>query len=302
MRYRQLQAFLATVQQGSFSRAALVLSLSQPSISRLINDLQEDVGFELFKKQKGRMIPTPEGVAFYEEVSNIFHGIHHLESFADKLKRSTHGSLTIGATPALATILTPMLIKSFIDEHPQVHVNLLVDSVEQLVRGLGKQKYDLIMTNQTEANSGFIEEPLAEVSWVCAIPASHPLAEKEIIVPTDLQDECLLKLVDENGMEWSSHKKLLKEHQIKVNEQFSTQRSLSGYGMVAAGLCLALLEPFNAPLWEGRNLVIRPFSPQLKYRYSMYYSAGQVRSELSRAFTLSARDSINKLPLYSHRS
>ncbi|NHI00711.1 MULTISPECIES: LysR family transcriptional regulator [Oceanimonas] len=298
MKYRQLQAFLATIQQGSFSRAALILSLSQPSISRLINDLQDDVGFELFKKQKGRMVPTPEGVAFYDEVSTIFNGIHHLENFADKLKKSTHGSLTIGATPALATILTPMLIKSFIDKHPQVHVSLLVDSVEQLIRGLDKQQYDLIMTNQTEAHSGFIEEPLAEVSWVCVMPATHALAEKAIITPADLQGECLLKLVDENGIEWSHHKSLLKEHHIKVNEQFSTQRSLSGYGMVAAGLCIALLEPFNASLWEGSNLVMRPFAPELKYRYSMYYSAGQVRSELSRAFTLCARDSIGQLPGY----
>lgn len=298
MQYRQLQAFLATIQKGSFSRAAMAMSMSQPSISRLIKDLQDDIGFELFKKQKGRMIPTPEGMAFYEEVNVIVHGIHHLENFADKLKQSTHGSLTIGSTPALATLLTPKLIKSFVDEHPHVHVNLLVDSVDQLIRGLSKQKYDLILTNQTEHHSGFIEEPLTEVPWICAVPATHRLAEKEIITPDDLNGENLLKLVDEDGMEWSSHKSLLKEHNIKIRAQFSTQRSLSGYGMVAAGLCIALLEPFNAEMWKGLNVVTRPFHPQLNYRYSMYYSADHIRSELSRAFSISARRSMTKLPTY----
>ncbi|MBM7454979.1 DNA-binding transcriptional LysR family regulator [Oceanisphaera litoralis] len=296
MQYRQLQAFVATIQKGSFSRAATSLSMSQPSISRLIKDLQDGVGFDLFKKQKGRMVPTPEAMAFYDEVSTIIHGIHHLENFADKLKQSSHGSLTIGSTPALATQLTPTLIKSFVDEYPQVHINLLVDSVDQLVKGLGEKKYDLILTNQTESHAGFIEEPLTEVSWVCVMPASHPLAEKEIITPEDLQGENLLKLVDEDGIEWSSHKNLLKEHNIRVRDQFSTQRSLSGYGMVAAGLCIALLEPFNADLWQGLNVVTRPFLPQLTYRYSLYYSVDQVRSELSRAFSISARRSMNTLP------
>ncbi|WP_458735092.1 LysR family transcriptional regulator [Zobellella taiwanensis] len=298
MQYRQLQALVATIQKGSFSRAATSLAMSQPSISRLIKDLQESLGFELFRKQKGRMVPTPEGLAFYEEVNRLIHGIHHLENFADKLKKSTFGSLTIGSTPALATLITPMLIKSFVDQHPQVHISLMVDSVDHLLKGLAEQKYDLILTNQTEHHAGFIEEHLTEVSWVCVLPAHHPLAAHKIITPADLHGEILLKLVDEDGMEWSHHKTLLKEHNVRVNEQFSTQRSLSGYGMVAAGLCIALLEPFNAAMWQSHHLVTRPFHPRLTYRYSLYYSANRVRSELSRAFSISARQAVSRLSEY----
>tara|TARA_R110001606_G_scaffold79901_3_gene184354 strand:+ start:47711 stop:48619 length:909 start_codon:yes stop_codon:yes gene_type:complete len=298
MQYKQLQAFLAVIEKGSFSQAAMTLQVSQPSISRLIKDLQDCIGFELFQKQKGRMIPTAEAMAFYEEVKGVVHGIHHLENFAENLKQSTHGSLTIGSTPALATQLTPTLIRHFVDENPDVHISLLTDSVDQLMRGLRHAKYDLILTNHADYHSGFIEEPLIDVDWVCVLQESHPLAQKDVITPTDLNGENLLKLIDEDGMEWHSHKSLLKEHNIKIRSQFSTQRSLSGYGMVAAGLCIALLDPFNASMWTGLNVVTRPFRPQLKYRYTMYYSADHIRSKLSREFSACAKRNIKKMPLY----
>lgn len=298
MQYKQLQAFLAIIEKGSFSQAATTLQVSQPSISRLIKDLQESIDFELFQKQKGRMIPTAEAMAFYKEVKEVIHGIHHLENFADSLKQSIHGSLTIGSTPALAAQLTPTLIKHFIDENPDVHICLLTDSVDQLMRGLSHAKYDLIFTNRADYHSGVIEEPLIDVDWVCVLPENHPLAKKDTITPADLNGENVLKLIDEDGVEWNSHKTLLKEHNIKVRSQFSTQHSFSGFGMVASGLCIALLDPFNANMWKGLNIVTRPFRPQIRYHYAMYYSAEQIRSKLSREFSACAKRNIKKIPLY----
>ncbi|ODC04776.1 LysR family transcriptional regulator [Terasakiispira papahanaumokuakeensis] len=297
MQYKQLQAFMASVQKGSFSQAAQSLSISQPSISRLIKDLQEDLGFELFKKNKGRMIPTPEGMAFYDEVRSVFNGIHHLEKFAENLRYSTHGSLTIGATPALATLLTPRLIQHFIQQYPKVHINLWVDSVDHLTQGLAQSKYDLIITNKMDVASDFIEEPLLSTSWVCVLPRSHRLAHQEVVTPNDLQGENLLSLVDEDGLEWHRHKQLIKSFDLHVNEQFSTQRAMSGYGMVAAGLCIAILDPLNVDLWQGLDIVVKPFRPVVQYDYSIYYLKNRVRSELSRAFSLTAKKMIERDPL-----
>ncbi len=295
MHYKQLQAFLAIIQTGSFSQAAVKLQISQPSISRLIKSLSKGVGFALFLKQKGRMIPTAEGIAFSEEVKNVIHGIRHLENFAENLKQSPHGSLTIGSTAALATYVVPCLIRDFIDKHPNIHVNLITESVDQLIQGLRQTKYDLILTNHIDYYSGFIYEPLICVDWICAMSVNHPLAKKAVITPLDLNGENLLKLMDENGMEWSEHKKILKEHNIHVKSQFSTQRSLSGYALVATGLCIALLEPFNASMWINKNVVTRPFHPKLQYHYTMYYSANNIRTELSREFSICALKSIKNL-------
>lgn len=295
MQYKQLQAFLSVIQTGSFSRAAEELRISQPSVSRLIKDLQEGVEFELFRKEKGRMHPTAEAMAFYDEVKNIFHGIKHLESVAENLRHSSRGRLSIGATPALATWVVPRIIKDFVTSYPDVQVSLLSDSVNQLMQGLRHAKYDLIITNHVSYDFGFIDEPLITVNWVCVMPAGHRLAEKEVINPQDLNGENLLKLVDEDGIEWNRHKAMLEEHNIDVRFQFATQRSLSGYGLVANGLCLSLLDPFNAHLWPKDNVVTRPFSPGLEYRYTMYYASDRIRSDLSRHFSACSKETVKTL-------
>lgn len=295
MQYKQLQAFLSVIQTGSFSQAAIELRVSQPSISRLIKELREDVGFELFQKEKGRMIPTTEAIAFYDEVKNIFHGIRHLESVADNLRQSSYGRLSIGATPALSTSLVPKIIKDFVAKYPEVQIRLVTDSVNQLMQGLRHAKYDLILTNHVDYNFGFIDEPLVTVDWVCVMPVNHPLAAKEVIHPNDLNGENLLKLVDEDGIEWNKHKSLLEEYQIDVKLQFATQRSLSGYGMVANGLCIALLDPFNAHLWANDHVVIRPFKPKMEYRYTMYYTSDHIRTDLSKAFSACAKESVARI-------
>lgn len=294
MQYKQLQAFIAVIQTGSFSQAAVRLQISQPSISRLMKDLNQEFGFELFLKQKGRMLPSMEALAFYKEVNNVVNGINHLENFAEKLKQSTCGSLTVGSTPALATRIVPCLIREFLKKHPETHVGLHIESVNHLVQGLKQKKYDLILINQVDYDPGCIYEPLISVDWVCAIPTNHPLAKKRVITPQDLNGENLLTLVDEDGMEWDHHKHLLKEYNIQTKSQFSTQRSLSGYGMVAAGLCIALLEPFNANIYNPKNVTIRPFSPKLRYDYTMYYLAEHTRTTLSREFSDCAKRSIKK--------
>lgn len=297
MQYKQLQAFLSVIQTGSFSRAAEELRISQPSISRLIKDLQESVEFDLFRKEKGRMHPTTEALAFYDEVKNIFHGIQHLESVAENLKHSSRGRLAIGATPTLSTWVVPKIIKDFVASHPDVEVSLLSDSVNQLMQGLRHAKYDLILTNHVSYDFGFIDEPLITVDWVCVMPADHKLAAKAVISPQDLNGENLLKLVDEDGIEWHRHKALLEEHRIDVRFQFATQRALSGYGLVANGLCIALLDPFNAHLWPQDKIVIRPFRPGLTYRYTMYYASDRIRSDLSRLFSACATQTVKSLGL-----
>ena len=292
MQYKQLQAFLSVVQTGSFTKAAIELRISQPSVSRLIKDLQDTLQFNLFVKKKGKIIPTSEGLAFYDEVKNIFHGINHLESVAENIRHSSDERLTIGATPALATKIVPMIIKDFMQYYPDVQITVLSDSVNELMQGLRYAKYDLIMTNDVNNDFGFMKEPLITMDWVCVLPASHRLTKQDVIGPQDLNGESLLKLVDEDGIEWNKHKKLLQENNIDVRLQFATQRSLTGYGLVANGLCIALLDSFSADLWSNSDVVIRPFKPALQYKYSLYYASDRIRTNLSKIFSQRAQESI----------
>ena len=93
------------------------------------------------------------------------------------------------------------------------------------MQGLRHAKYDLILTNHVSYDFGFIDEPLITVDWVCVMPADHRLAEKEVITPqgSERKKKNLVKLVDEEGIEWNRHKIMLEEHNIDVRFQYATK-------------------------------------------------------------------------------
>ncbi len=297
MNIRQLQAFHATVLTSSFTKAGERLYISQPSISRLVKDLEESTGLQLFTKKKGRVIPTPEGLRFYDEVTTIFDGVDHLEKFAEYLKKDRKGLLRLAAAPALSTYVVPQIIKRFNDIYPDVSIELTVRGVDMLMQSLREHKHDLTITNTMVNTPDIIEEKLIDVAFICAIPEKHRLAKKRTITPADLNGVNLLNVEEEGGMNWTQHTAMLKKYDVKAKSVYSSQRSLPGYGMVASGLCVAILEPFNAALWENLGVAIRSFRPELRYGYSTYYPANQTRTPLAREFAAIARDFIVKMPL-----
>src|SRR3712207_770227 len=101
---RSLQAFRLTVLTGSVSAAAETMGRTQPAVSRLLKELEEDVGFRLFDRVKGRLQPTSEARLFFEEVQRSFIGLDRIASIAGEIRRGRRGTLAIASLPAAASI------------------------------------------------------------------------------------------------------------------------------------------------------------------------------------------------------
>ena len=100
MKIRQLEAFRALILRQTVTRAADMLHISQPAVTRLINDLETDVGFSLFDRINGRLNPTPEAMVLFEEVERSFAGIDRIAQTAEQIKSLRRGSLHIAGAPA----------------------------------------------------------------------------------------------------------------------------------------------------------------------------------------------------------
>src|SRR5690348_13771140 len=82
---RQLEAFIAVISSGSVTGAARMLGRSQPAVTRLIQDLEADLGFELLHRNGPRITPTSRGVRFHEEAERIMTGLRHLRERANAI-------------------------------------------------------------------------------------------------------------------------------------------------------------------------------------------------------------------------
>jgi len=105
--HRQIEAFRAIIESGSVTAAADLLFLTQPSVSRLLADLEAELGFALFARIGRSLTPTPEADALYEEVRRSFVGLQEISRVADDIRQYRSGSLKIAAMPALGLQFLP---------------------------------------------------------------------------------------------------------------------------------------------------------------------------------------------------
>src|SRR5437868_1521109 len=117
---RQIEAFKAVIENGTVSRAAELLNVSQPAMSKLIAHLEFDTGLKLFDRVKGRLAPTAHAMRLYDEVGRIFAGVRQVENAVDAIRREEQGRLAVGVMPALSGSFIQQATMGFLKHHSKV--------------------------------------------------------------------------------------------------------------------------------------------------------------------------------------
>ena len=110
MNFNQLRVFRFVYERSSVSEAARALNLTQPPVTRMLRSLEDEVGFKLFKRGRGRLVPTPEADMLYRQVLIVFDSVEKIEQTTDHLKAGRSERLSIAASLSLSyAILAPAL-------------------------------------------------------------------------------------------------------------------------------------------------------------------------------------------------
>lgn len=290
MKHRQLQAFQYVMQTGTTARAADLMCVTQPAVSRLISELELYLSFKLFDRNKGRLIPTPEALKFFNGVDRFFIGIDELERAADKIREQGGSALRISSTPALSTSVLPAAISDFRKLHKEATIEVETASFSQIALRLQTYQTDLGIAHAFPDLPGIKQVEVAKVAHVCAMHASHPLAEKAVISPKDLEGQNVLRILPEGIVNWDDTKDVLEKADIQFRADYGTQSSHTGYAMIASNLAIGLIEPFAAHPWTMAGVVTRRFEPEITYSYGVAYSEDQSQTRLAREFVRCVED------------
>jgi len=278
MNFRQLEAFRHVILTGTTKEAASRMFVTQPAISRLINALEEDLGFALFNRLKGRLQPTTAGIRFYEAVEQNFLGLERLDYTATRIRRSEPREVKIACTPALSATLLPVAIKAYRVHHPTIMINVDTVIVTGVLERIQQMRVDLALTLAFPPVTGIEVETLLETENYCAMPISHPLASKDIIAPEDLDGVPLLKTLPTGPLTWEDEDQIFKKAGIEPRYVTAYHTSHTGYAMIARDLCVGLMEPFAAQHWRN-EVILRPFRPRVKLSYALAYPSPQIQSK-----------------------
>jgi DNA-binding transcriptional LysR family regulator len=288
MKIRQLEAFRAVMLCQTVTRAAEMLHISQPATTRLIADLEEAVGFALFERLRGRLHPTAEAQALFDEVQRSLVGIDRIAQTALEIRDMQRGSLQIAAAPALALSFLPRTIAAFMQDHPQTHITMLPHSSRTVVQMVSEQRCDVGFAILSMNHPSTHGERLLSTRMVCALPAGHRLASQDVIRPQDLAGERFVShpRVLDSRLEIDA---LFASYGIECKVQVETQVSWSICAFVEEGLGVALIDPVTAHEYKGTGVCFRMFEPLLTTDFSVLFSAQRSPSILLKAFVAHTR-------------
>lgn len=269
---RQIEAFRAVCETGSMTAAGEVLGVTQPAISRLIRDLEQQFDLHLFTRKGGRISPTQDALALQQEVERCFDGLEQVVKFANGLNRSRNERLRIAAPVGQSYFYLPQVLERFYKERPGATVSLRSCSSPEVVEAIADGHSDIGLAILPAEVDGVVVEKLPERNLICILPENHPLTSKRIIRPKHLMGVPLLLVSDYSLMS----KRLLQAIEaegITPNVIFDCTYSGPVCSLVASGLGVSILDQLTAEAYADRGLVLRRFLPALPYDLKLVRSA-----------------------------
>ncbi len=181
MELKQLEAFAATLTSGSVTAAGRLLGRSQPVISRLLQELEADLGYPLFTRSGPRVTPTEQGLLLYEDVERALTSMRQLRSRANDIALGKGRPLRLAATSALAAGLLPRALAAIDDAGAMSHIHLRSASPEQVVQAVVTDSVELGLTSLPVEHRGLTVHWIAQAPCAIALPESDPLAAHAVV-------------------------------------------------------------------------------------------------------------------------
>jgi DNA-binding transcriptional LysR family regulator len=282
MNARDLEVFRAIMRDGTITAAANSLAVSQPAVSKLLLHLEDRLGYRLFDRIGGRLVPTTEAHLLFADADRVFRQLEALKTLASTIGAQKIGLLRIGASLPATYSLLPRVLATFRQQHPEVKIHLNALPKREIVEGLLLGDIDLAVTLSTIQAPTVRSEILAEVNIVAVMRADDPLAPLDVVKPHDLEGRALIS--------YGSHA----EVGADLDEAFAAsgkQRNLaiqiiSSVGaapLVREGLGIALVDGLVA--WQGfEGLVARPFLPKVTMQIAVSLNEARPASRLAQPF------------------
>lgn len=239
MELAQLDAFIAAADCGSFSRAADLLNVAQPSLSNRIQSLEREVGQPLFERMGRGVKLTDAGHSFLPYAQRVMRTLHDGVMVLEGTREGTAGRLLVGAAPAVGTYVLPRLLKVFCDQHV---------GVEVLVRtGHSDEVLQMVIDDDVQVGIGRpINHPdvrtvtLYSDELVLVVSSQHQYAKSGSVKVDDLADESLI-LFDRDSGYYGMILGLFRDLGVVPQQQMQLDSIEATKKMVEANLGIALL-------------------------------------------------------------
>lgn len=274
MEIRVLRYFLTVVREQSITKAADVLHITQPTLSRQLAQMEDEIGVRLFERGSRKITLTNEGLLLRRRAEEILQLVDKTEKELIEQDEQVEGKITIGCGEIGAVQLLPDLFESFHEKYPLVTFDIYsatADHVkEQMERGL--VDIGLLLEPIDIERYDFIRLDMKE-RWVVVMRPDCSLAEKEYVTAKELSK---LPLIMPRRLKVQSElASWFGDYYDSLNVLFTSNLNTNAAVMVSRGLGYSIVIEGMMPFWDQSKITYRPLYPPLTATSVLAWKRGQ---------------------------
>lgn len=292
MELRVLQYFLAVAREQSISGAAESLFLSQPTLSRQLKELEEQLGKQLFIRGNRRITLTEEGMILRKRAEEIMELVKKAEDEISQSDDALAGDITIGTGETDGVRFLAKATKALQEQYPLIRLHIVsgdkASVIENLDRGL--IDFGLVFGEIDSSKYEYIRLPYKD-KWGVLMRRDSPLAEKETVTAEDLADKPLI--LSRQAFQNREFEELFSWEQEKLTITATYNLLFNGSLMVEEGMGYALCLDRIINVSGESNLCFRPLSPEIYAHMSILWKKYHVLTRATEKFIQKLQETVD---------
>ena len=270
MNLRHIEIFHAVYVSGSVSAAARALNVSQPSVSKMLRHAESLLGFPLFERTNGGLVPTADAHSLFADVREIQDRVTALREAGRNLRRGAQGTLRILALPSLALEAIPRAVAQFLRNHPDVKFDLQTVHHDDLLRKLYERETDIAIAYQVPPAAPISQLWLGEGELVLLyreedMPDAPPSVELQC-----LRGKRFISLAA-SGPVGQIFSEELQRLELELDEVVSARTFYMAGALVRQGVGMTVVDSFTAQACLAPGLSMRPLRPRITFDIHAMY-------------------------------
>jgi DNA-binding transcriptional LysR family regulator len=268
MELHQLEAFSAVMSAGSITGAARLLGRSQPSVSRTIQDLEQEIAYPLFDRNGPRVTPTDRAFLLYAEVERALIGLDRIRASALAIGRNEAPPLRIAATPALAAALVPHALAKLEPGVAPHETQVRSASAEQVVQALLSRAVDVGIATLPLDHGALRLHYVIEAPCVAVVGRGDPLADVPVVGLHDLAARRIATVANRYRLRRRIDQ-AFESAGLAPAVVLESNASLNAVMAAQANVAVAVVDPVTAFGTPVEGVVARPLDVDIPFFYGV---------------------------------
>ncbi len=278
-----LECFLTIAEEQNVTRAAQILHISQPALSRQLSQLEQELGCTLFERGKRKMELTDDGILLHRRAKEIISLVSITEEEIKHRSSEIEGRVGIGAGELSASEELAAMVGEFSKDHPKVVFEIFSGDADQVSQRIDSGLLDIGLFLEPVDKEKFEYLKMGEGEhWVACMAPDNPLSRQQFVTASDLGNRALL-LPSRLGVQSELAHWFGSEFE-NIDARFVSSVGVNGQLLVKKGFAVSVTTEGHAKYLDGRYFVYRPLRPAITSGVVLAWKRDVARGAAARAF------------------